>query len=81
MSGIVGLVVSILMAVWLYKVVNRHDGQLPWLWAIGAFVFWPLVITVAGFGYNETVMKVVGIISMCLIVLGIVMTIGLVSIL
>jgi hypothetical protein len=81
LSGIVGLIVALVMAVWIYLVVKKHDGQLPWLWATGAFVFWPLVITVAGFEYNETVMKVVGIISMCLIVLGIVMTIGLVSIL
>ena len=81
MSGIVGLVVALVMAVWIYLVVKKHGGQMPWLWAAGALVFWPLVITVAGFGYNETVMKVVGIISMCLIVLGIVMTIGLVSIL
>ena len=79
MISIVGLVVSLAMAVWLYKVVNRHDGQLPWLWAIGAFVFWPLVITIAGFGYNETVMKVVGISGLGLIVLGIVTTIGIVG--
>jgi hypothetical protein len=79
MSSIVALVVAIVMAVWVYKVVNRHGGQLPWLWAIGAFVFWPLAATVAGFKYDETAMKVVGIIGLCLIVVGIVMAIGLVA--
>jgi len=79
LSNILGLVVAIVMAVWLYKVVNRHGGQLPWLWAAGAFVFWPLVATIAGFIYDDFVMKVVGISSMGLIVVGIVMPIGLVA--
>ena len=79
MGGIAGLIVAIVMAVWVYKVVNRHGGQLPWLWAIGAFVFWPLATTIAGFKYDETAMKVVGIIGLCLIVVGIVMAIGLVA--
>ena len=79
MTGIVGLIVTLAMAVWIYLVVKKHGGQMPWLWAIGALVFWPLFITVAGFEYDETVMKVVGIISMCLTVLGIVITIGFVG--
>ncbi len=76
MSGIVGLVVSILMAVWIYLVVKKHGGRLPWLWAIGALVFWPLVITIAGFEYDEFAMKVVGVSGLGLMVLGIVITIG-----
>ena len=78
-SNIVSLVVAIALAVWVYKVVNRHSGQLPWLWAVGAFVFWPLVATIAGFKYDETAMKVVGIIGLCLIVVGIVMAVSLLT--
>ena len=51
-------------------------GRWPWLWAIGAFVFWPIVITIAGFEYDEFAMKLVGITSLSLTVLGIVITIG-----
>ncbi len=79
MSIIISLVVAIGMAVWVYQVVNGHDGRLPWLWAIGAFVFWPLAATIAGFKYNETAMKVVGIIGLGFVVLGIVMGIGMVA--
>ena len=79
MSGIVGLIVAIVMAVWVYQVVDRHGGKLPWLWVIGTFVFWPLVITIAGFKYDEIAMKVVGIIGLGLIVLGIALGIGLVA--
>jgi hypothetical protein len=82
MSGIAELIVAIVMAVWAYQVVNRHGGKLPWLWAIGALVLWPLVIAVAGFKYDEIAMKVVGIIGLGLIVLGlIVLGIGLVALL
>ncbi len=76
MSGIVGLVVAIVMAVWIYLVVKKHGGQMPWLWAAGALVFWPLVITIAGFEYDEFAMKVVGVSGLVLTVLGIVITIG-----
>ena len=80
MSGIVGLIVAIVMAVWVYKVVNRHGGWEPWLWAIGALVFWPLVATIAGFKYDETAIMVVGSMSLLLIVLGIVVGFGMVAI-
>ena len=76
MSGIVGLVVALAMAVWIYLVVKKHGGQMPWLWAAGALVFWPLVITIAGFEYDEFEMKVVGVSGLGLTVLGIVITIG-----
>jgi len=79
MSGIISLVVAIGMALWVYQVVNKHGGKLPWLWAIGAFVFWPLTATIAGVKYNETAMKVVGIIGLVFVVLGIVMGIGMVA--
>lgn len=69
--SILSLLVAIIVAVWVYKVVNRHGGQLPWLWAIGAFVFWPLAATIAGFKYDETAMKVVGIIGLLFIVMAI----------
>ena len=81
LSSIISLIVAIGMAVWVYQVVNRHGGQLPWLWAIGAFVFWPLTATIAGYKYNETAMKVVGIIGLVFIVVGIVMGVGMVAIL
>ena len=77
MGGIVGLIIAIVMASWIYEVVDRNDGQRPWLWAAGAFVFWPLVATIAGFKYDETPIMVVGIIGLCLIVVGILMGIGL----
>ena len=67
MSGIIGALFGMMMAVWVYKVVNRHDGQRPWLWAVGAFTFFPLVATIAGFKYNETVMLGVGITGLCLV--------------
>ncbi len=79
MGGIVGIIIAIAMAVWLYQVVNRHGGRLPWLWAAGAFVFWPFLVTIAGFIYDDFIMQVVGISSLGLIVLGIVMPIGLVA--
>jgi hypothetical protein len=69
--GIVGLLVAILMAVWVYKLVNRSGGELPWLWAIGTFLIWPLGVTIAGFKYNDTGMKVVGIIGLVLIAAGV----------
>jgi len=71
MSGIVGLIVAIAMAVWIYQVVDRHGGKLPWLWAIGALVLWPLLATIAGFKYDETAIAVVGMTGLFLIVLGI----------
>ncbi len=79
MSGIVGLVVALAMAVWIYLVVKKHGGQMPWLWAAGALVFWPLVITIAGFEYDEFAMKVVGVSGLGLTVLGNVITIGFVG--
>ena len=80
MSGIVGIIIAIAMAVWLYQIVNGHGGRLPWLWATGVFLFWPLVTTIAGFKYDEIAMKVVGIIGLGLTVLGIVTTISLIPI-
>jgi len=59
------------MAEWVYLVVNSHGGQRPWLWAIGAFVFWPLVATIAAFKYDETALKMVAIMGLFIIVLGI----------
>ena len=50
---------------------DRHDGKLPWLWAIGAFVLWPLVIIIAGFKYDEIAMQVVGLIGLGFVVLGV----------
>ena len=72
MVGIVVLIVSIVMAVWIYQVMDKHDRKLPWLWAAGAFVFWPLVAIIAGYKYNERAIMVVGMIGLCLILVGIV---------
>ncbi len=79
MAGIVGLIITFVMAVWLYQVVNRHGGRMPWLWAAGALVFWPLALTIAGFEYDEFAMKMVGVSGLGLTVLGIVITIGFVG--
>jgi len=68
-TGIVGLIVAIAMAVWVYQVANRHGGWEPWLWAAGAFVLWPLVATIAGFKYDDTALKVVGICGLGLMAL------------
>jgi hypothetical protein len=76
LSSIAGLIVALVMAVWIYLVVKKHSGQMPWLWAAGALVFWPLVITIAGFAYDEFAMKMVGVSGLGLTVLGIVITIG-----
>ncbi len=70
MSGIIGLIISIAVAVWVYQVVNKHGGKLPWLWAAGAFVFWPVVIIMAGIKYEENAMQVVGLIGLGLTLLG-----------
>ena len=80
-SGIIGLIISIAMAVWVYQVVNKHGGQRPWLWAIGTLVFWPLVATIAGYKYDETAIMVVGITGLFLVVMGIVVIITLLPIL
>jgi len=80
-SGIIGLIISIAMAVWVYQVVNKHSGKLPWLWAIGAIVFWPLVATIAGYKYDETAIMVVGLTGLILVVMGIVAVITLLPIL
>ncbi len=69
--GIIVLIISIVMAQWIYQVVNRHGGKLPWLWAIGTFVFWPVVILFAGIKYDETAMQLVGCIGLGLTILGI----------
>jgi hypothetical protein len=74
------LIVAIVMAVWIYQVVNRHGGKLPWLWAAGAFVLWPLVATIAGYKHDEASIMVVGIIGLCLFVLSIVVALSLVPI-
>jgi hypothetical protein len=79
MSGIAGIIVALVMAVWIYLVVKKRGGQMPWLWAAGALVFWPLVITIAGFEYDDFAMKVVGVSGLGLTVLGIVITIGFVG--
>ncbi len=71
-SGIIGLIISIAMAVWIYQVVNKNGGKLPWLWSAGAFVFWPLVATIAGLKYDETAIMVVGMTGLILFVMGIV---------
>ena len=77
--GIIGIIVTVWMAVWAYQVVNRHGGKLPWLWAIGAFVLWPVVITIAGIKYNETAMLVTGLIGLGFVVLCVVLGVGLVK--
>ncbi len=77
--GIIGIIVTVWMAVWAYQVVNRHGGKLPWLWAIGAFVLWPVVITIIGFKYNETAMLVTGLIGLGFVVLCVVLGVGLVK--
>ena len=78
-SGIVGLVISIAMAAWVYQVVNKNGGKLPWLWAAGTFVFWPVVIIIAGIKYDEIAMQLVGCIGLGLTVLGIVTNIAFVA--
>ena len=70
--GIIVLIISIAMAVRIYQVVNKHGGKLPWLWAAGAFVFWPLVATIAGLKYEENAMQIVGIVGLGLTLLGVV---------
>ncbi len=80
MTGIVGLIISIAMGVWVYQVVNKHGGKLPWLWAIGALAFWPLVATLAGSRYDETAIMVVGMTGLCLVVVGLVVVLSLVPI-
>ena len=81
MVGPVGLIISIAMAVWVYQVVNKHGGKLPWLWAIGTLVFWPLVVTIAGYKHDETAIMIVGMTGLILIVMGIVAVITLIPIL
>ena len=79
--GIIVLIVTIWMAVWIYQVVNKNGGKLPWLWAAGAFVFWPVAILFAGIKYDETAIMVVGITGLFLVVMGIVLIITLLPIL
>ena len=78
-SNIIALVVATVMAVWVYEEVNSHGEQRPWLWAIGAFVLWPVVITIAGLKYNETAMLVTGLIGLGFVVLCVVLGVGLVK--
>jgi hypothetical protein len=69
--GIIVLIISIAMAVRIYQVVDKHGGKQPWLWAAGAFVFWPLAAIIAGYKYNETAMQLVGVVGLGLTVLGV----------
>ena len=55
-----------------FCVVNKNGGKLPWLWSAEAFVFWPLVATIAGYKYDETAIMVVGMTGLILFVMGIV---------
>jgi hypothetical protein len=80
-AGIIGLIISIAVAVWVYQVVNRHGGKLPWLWAAGTLVFWPVVATIAGLKYDETAIAVVGVTGLLLIVIGVLAVITLIPIL
>ncbi len=73
------LIVAIVMAVWVYEEVKSHGGQRPWLWAIGTFVFWPLIATIAGYKYDETVLKMVGITGLFITIVGLMMAFGLVA--
>ena len=75
MSGMLGLLVSVAMAFWVYQVVSRRGGQLPWLWAIGTLLLWPVFITIVGFKYDETAMKWVGSIVL-LVTIGAVLWFG-----
>jgi len=80
MSGIIGLIISIAMAVWVYQVVNKHGGKRPWLWAIVTLVFWPLGTTIAGRNYDETAIMAVGIVGLILTAVGIMVAISLLPI-
>ena len=80
-AGIIGLIISIAVAVWVYQVVNRHGGKLPWLWAAGTLVFWPVGATIAGLKYDETAIAVVGVTGLLLIVIGVLAVITLIPIL
>jgi hypothetical protein len=79
LGNIVVLIVATVMAVWVYEEVKSQGGQKPWLWAIGAFMFWPLIATIAGFKYDQTALKMVGITGMFITIVGIAVAIGLVS--
>ena len=81
MVGIVVLIVTIAMAAWIYQVVNKNGGKLPWMWAAGTFVFWPVAILFAGIKYDEYAMQVVGCIGLGLTVLGIVTNFAFVALL
>lgn len=70
MGSIVGLVIGIAMAVWVYNVLSKKGVQLPWLWAIGTAIIWPIFVTIVGFKYNEGAMKIVGIIGLVILALG-----------
>jgi hypothetical protein len=80
-SGIIGLIISIAMAVWVYYVVYKHGGQRPWLWAIGTLVFWPLGTTIAGRNYEETAIMVVGIVGLIMTAIGLMVVISMLPIL
>jgi hypothetical protein len=79
--GIIVLIISIAMAAWIYQVVDRYGGKLPWLWAAGTFVFWPVVILFAGIKYDDTAMQLVGCIGLGLTVLGFVTNFAFVALL
>lgn len=66
MSSVVGLVIGAILAVWVFQVVSKKNGQVPWLWAIGTFLLPAVFVTIAGFIYNETAMKIVGIVMIVL---------------
>lgn len=70
MGSIVGIVIGIGMAVWVYNVLSTRGVQLPWLWAIGTALIWPVFVTIVGFKYNEAAMKIVGIVGLVILVVG-----------
>ncbi len=81
MSGAIGFIISLAVAVWVYLVVSRHGGKLPWLWAMGALLFWPLIATIAGYKHDETAIMVVGIFGLFLVMVGIMVAISLLPVL
>ncbi len=69
---ILGIVLGIAFAWWVYKIVDAAGGSAVW-WALGTFIIWPPFCLAAGLRFRATGLIVAGGVGLLWIVLMIVL--------